>query len=345
MGVLFNSVLAANGFDSIGHYTRQQPLVGSCTGFAVQFNLTCSARFTHPGPAADVANIASAAPTQPKPTAAQSRGGQGDRSGRPACRQQRFRRTPLGDACEPPALPGGEQLMRRYRRDQGTLGNPVLIGALTVLVTIVAVTLAYQANNGLPFVPRYNLHVQIADASELTHGGEVHMGGALVGTVSSVNPGRDAAGRPIAILNLKLNKNVEPLPVDSAFDVRLKGAIGLKFLQITPGTSTQTWPDGATVPLGHAHAEVDLDQVFGMFNATDAHRHSAVDDRLQQRGGGQRSRSQRRDRGVRPAAGQPACRSPATSRRRTPTSAASSAGSSHSRVRSLRWRRRRPTCT
>ncbi len=152
--------------------------------------------------------------------------------------------------------------MRRHRRDQGTLNNPVLIGALTVLVTIVAVTLAYQANNGLPFVPRYNLHVQIADASELTHGGEVHMGGALVGTVSSVNPGRDAAGRPIAVLNLKLNKNVQPLAVDSTFDIRLKGAIGLKFLQITPGTSTQTWPDGATVPLGHASAEVDLDQVL-----------------------------------------------------------------------------------
>ncbi len=156
--------------------------------------------------------------------------------------------------------------MRRYRRDQGTLSNPVLIGALTVLVTIVAVTLAYQANNGLPFVPRYNLHVQIADASELTHGGEVHMGGALVGTVSSVTPGRDAAGQPIAVLNLKLNKNVEPLPVDSTFDVRLKGAIGLKFLQITPGSSTKTWSDGATVPLGHASAEVDLDQVLGMFN-------------------------------------------------------------------------------
>ena len=35
------------------------------------------------------------------------------------------------------------------------LGNPILIGALTVLATIVAVTLAYQANNGLPFVPKY----------------------------------------------------------------------------------------------------------------------------------------------------------------------------------------------
>ena len=78
--------------------------------------------------------------------------------------------------------------MRRSGRDPGLAGNPILIGALTVLVTIVAVTLAYNATNGLPFVPRYALHVQIADASELTHGADVRMGGSLVGVVQSVTP-------------------------------------------------------------------------------------------------------------------------------------------------------------
>ncbi len=60
--------------------------------------------------------------------------------------------------------------------------NPILIGALTVLVTIVAVSLAYQANNGLPFVPGTR-SPPVADAEELTHGAEVHMGGALIGIV------------------------------------------------------------------------------------------------------------------------------------------------------------------
>ena len=45
----------------------------------------------------------------------------------------------------------------RSRRDPGLAGNPILIGALTVLVTIVAVYLAYNATNGLPFVPAYTL--------------------------------------------------------------------------------------------------------------------------------------------------------------------------------------------
>jgi ABC-type transporter Mla subunit MlaD len=146
------------------------------------------------------------------------------------------------------------------------LSNPILIGALTVLATIVAVSLAYQANNGLPFVPKYHLNVQISDASELTHGGEVHMGGALVGAVTKIDPARTASGQPIALLRLDLNKSVQPLPVDSTFDVRLKGAIGLKYLEITPGTAKRTWPDNATVPITQARSEVDLDQVLSMFD-------------------------------------------------------------------------------
>jgi ABC-type transporter Mla subunit MlaD len=153
----------------------------------------------------------------------------------------------------------------RRSRDPGLAGNPVLIGALTVLVTIVAVTLAYNATNGLPFVPSYSLHVQAADASELTHGDEVNMGGALIGGVQSVTASRNSAGRPIALLNLRLYKSIEPLPVNSTFTVRLKGAIGLKYLQITPGSSKQGFANGATVPISRSGTEVDFDQVLSMF--------------------------------------------------------------------------------
>jgi phospholipid/cholesterol/gamma-HCH transport system substrate-binding protein len=157
-------------------------------------------------------------------------------------------------------------MRRRTGRESGIFTNPILIGALTVLATIVAVTLAYQANNGLPFVPKYTLYLQMRNASEVTRNDEVHMGGALVGTVTKVTPVRASSGTPIALLTLKLNKDVQPLPVDSTFDVRLKGAIGLKYIDLTKGTSTKTYKDGATVPFSQARAEVDLDQVLSMFD-------------------------------------------------------------------------------
>lgn len=155
---------------------------------------------------------------------------------------------------------------RRRRRRSSVISSPVLIGALTVLVVIVAVALAYNANTGLPFVPSYTLHVQASDASELQKGDDVNMGGALVGLVGSVTPSRTASGKPIALLNLKLYKNVEPLPADTTFTIRLKGAIGLKYLAVNLGHDRRGLPNGATVPISHSSSSVDLDQVLSMFN-------------------------------------------------------------------------------
>ena len=155
--------------------------------------------------------------------------------------------------------------MNRGRRDRGLTSNPIAIGSLTVLVTIVAVALAYNANAGLPFVPTYSLHVRATNASELQYGDAVNLGGALVGTVTSVTPTRTASGRAIALLNLKLYKAVEPLPVNSRFTIRLKGSIGLKYLEITPGSSKHGFPNGATVPISQSGTEVDFDQVLSMF--------------------------------------------------------------------------------
>lgn len=153
----------------------------------------------------------------------------------------------------------------RRRRGSSPFSNPVLIGALAVLVMVIAVVLAFQANNGLPFVPRYTLYIQAPNAEELVHGAEVHMGGALVGTVSRVTAARTSSGRPIAVIDAELNKSVEPLPVDSHFAIRIKSSISEKYLEVTLGHSRRTWSNGATVPLGHTSATVDLDQVLDMY--------------------------------------------------------------------------------
>ena len=151
------------------------------------------------------------------------------------------------------------------RRGSSPFSNPVLIGALAVLVMVVGVVLAFQANNGLPYVPRYTLHIESPNAEELVHGAEIHMGGALVGMVDRVAAARDRQGRPIAVIDAQLNKSVEPLPVDTHFTIRMKSSIGDKYLQVSLGHAHRTWADGATVPLGHTSSTVDLDQVLDMY--------------------------------------------------------------------------------
>jgi virulence factor Mce-like protein len=159
--------------------------------------------------------------------------------------------------------------MRKRRGGiQGVASSPVIVGTVTVLVVIVAVFLAYNANNGLPFVSTYDLTARLPNADALVKGNEVRIGGARVGVVTAVRPVQLGGGRVAADLSLKLDRSAEPIPVDSTLLIRPKSPLGLKYLQITPGTSGRGFPPGATIPLRSARPEpVDIDQFFDMFDA------------------------------------------------------------------------------
>ena len=157
--------------------------------------------------------------------------------------------------------------MRNRGGIQGVASSPVIVGAVTVLVVIVAVFLAYNANNGLPFVSTYDLEARVPNADALVKGNEVRIGGARVGVVKSVVPVQVGNGRVAAQLSLSLDKSVEPLPVDSTMIIRPKSPLGLKYLQITVGSSSKGFAPGATIPLSAARPEpVDIDQFFDMFD-------------------------------------------------------------------------------
>ena len=148
--------------------------------------------------------------------------------------------------------------------------SPVLVGAVTVLVAIVAVFLSYNANSGLPFVPTYDLRVNLPNAAQLVKGNEVRIGGARVGSVSKIEARRNADGEPYAALEMKLNKSVEPLPSDSTMLVRPRSSLGLKYVEISPGRGKgkEGLKAGSTVPISSARpAPVELDEVFNMFDS------------------------------------------------------------------------------
>src|SRR6185295_17263706 len=122
--------------------------------------------------------------------------------------------------------------MRNRSGIQGVASSPVIVGAVTVLVVIVAVFLAYNANNGLPFVSTYDLTARVPNANAIVKGNEVRIGGARVGTVRGVTPVQLPSGEVAADLDLRLDKSAEPVPVDSTMIIRPKSPLGLKYLQI-----------------------------------------------------------------------------------------------------------------
>jgi ABC-type transporter Mla subunit MlaD len=155
--------------------------------------------------------------------------------------------------------------------------SPTMVGAITTLIIIVAVFLAYNANNGLPFVPTYRVSAEICDAARLGPNNEVRIGGNRVGVVESIdtvnappNSGCQAAdgssASSVAKLNLKLDKTAKPLPADSTIRVRYRSSFGLKYLEITRGTSATGEPEGGTLPLAQSTDQVEFDDIYNTFD-------------------------------------------------------------------------------
>jgi virulence factor Mce-like protein len=144
----------------------------------------------------------------------------------------------------------------------------MLVGSIIVLTAIVGVIVSYNANRGLPFVPAYEVQVDVPDAAELVAGGsEVRIGGARAGLVEQVQAHRAGGERPAyARLTLKLEKRLEPLPIDSRVQVRPRSILGSKFLDLVVGRSSRGVAPGGRLPLRQATPVVELDEAFDVFD-------------------------------------------------------------------------------
>jgi virulence factor Mce-like protein len=169
--------------------------------------------------------------------------------------------------------------MRASRKAASEIfNNPILIGAITILVLAVAVYLSYIAENGLPFVPAYSVKVDVPNADELVKNADVRIGGARVGQVLTITPepaGTDSGyPHPFARLGLSLQSSLKPLPYDTKYQIRVASVLGGKYLELLPGqerstSQTPALADGGTFHLGtgfqHNIAVVDLDTAFRTF--------------------------------------------------------------------------------
>jgi virulence factor Mce-like protein len=166
---------------------------------------------------------------------------------------------------------------KKKRNRQSAFTNPVLVGAMTLLVAMVAVFLAYNANNGLPFVPTRQLKLDIASGSDLVAGNEVREGGFRIGLVQQLKPIELKTGQVAAQLTLALSKVYGNVPVDSTAAIRPRSALGLKYIDLHKGTSKKMFSDGATMPITQTRVPVQFEDIFQAF---DGKTRKAIDQNL-----------------------------------------------------------------
>jgi phospholipid/cholesterol/gamma-HCH transport system substrate-binding protein len=154
------------------------------------------------------------------------------------------------------------------RRQAGGLrqlaNDPVLVGAIALLVAAIAVFLSYNANNGLPFVPAYQISIDVPDAAELTKSSEVRVGGGRVGQVISIDARTRAHGRPFARVKVKLQPSTK-VPIDTRTEVKPRSILGAKYLALDLGRSKRTVPEGGALALNSSKAPVELSDAFNVF--------------------------------------------------------------------------------
>lgn len=145
------------------------------------------------------------------------------------------------------------------------------IGVLALVAIVLAVYLATNAQKGLPWQPKYELTVEFPNAKRLVSADKVSIGGVQVGTVSEVTAVRPSAGRrAYAKVKLAIDRDVGRLPVDTRSRILSSSVLGATYVQLSPGASRETVPDGGTLPLANSSSSVQLTDLFDIFDRTTA---------------------------------------------------------------------------
>ena len=121
---------------------------------------------------------------------------------------------------------------------------------MTVLIVLIAVFLAYNANTGLPFVPTRELKVDIANGSNLVVGNEVRAGGFRIGVISDMKPVALSNGQTGAQLTLNLDQAHGKVPVDSTATIQPRVGARHRSTWTCTRARRQVISDGGLLPLG-----------------------------------------------------------------------------------------------
>jgi virulence factor Mce-like protein len=144
---------------------------------------------------------------------------------------------------------------------QRSRGFTLSVGFAAVAIAMAMFYVGYHAPQSVPGRSYYNLHALFRNADNLEDHYDVRIGGVRAGQV--LNP---RVKNHLAEVDLQLSSAFKPLRSDSTIRIRLRSAVGIRYVEITPGTRGTPLPDGATLGLSQTSAPVDLDQVLRTFD-------------------------------------------------------------------------------
>jgi phospholipid/cholesterol/gamma-HCH transport system substrate-binding protein len=112
----------------------------------------------------------------------------------------------------------------------------------------------------VPLKPKgYRVTVNFPEATTLAQEADVRVAGVPVGKVRKIDVG-DGTNRTVA--TIELERRFAPLRTDARAVLRQKTLLGETYVELTPGKSTKTIPEGGQLPDGQVQDTVQLDEIF-----------------------------------------------------------------------------------
>lgn len=136
------------------------------------------------------------------------------------------------------------------------------LGVIGVAGAIALLTIGYVSPKGIPGRSYYTLEAAFTNADNLTSSYQVRIGGRLVG--QALNP-RVENGE--GVVDLQLTPDVEPLRSDTTLKVRPRSPVGVRFVELVPGTKGQPLSERGRIPSSQTTATVQLDEALGTLDA------------------------------------------------------------------------------
>lgn len=135
------------------------------------------------------------------------------------------------------------------------------IGAVTVAFACALLAVGYFAPRNIPGRSYYNVLAQFEDADNLTNAYDVKIGGRRIGQV--LDPEAvDGNGQ----VRLQLTPDVKPLLSDTTLRVRPRSAVGVRFVELVPGTRGTPLGEGDLIPAQNTSETVQLDEALNTFD-------------------------------------------------------------------------------
>jgi phospholipid/cholesterol/gamma-HCH transport system substrate-binding protein len=166
--------------------------------------------------------------------------------------------TPSPAASPPPLPENGPRPTRGARALPPGVGRWLVVGALGVVVLIVAY-LVFSGGSGADY------HLEMKEAGQLVRGDQVQVGGVPVGSVTDIALTSNFKAR----VTIHVDSSLAPLHEGTVAEIRVPSLTGVanRYVALTPAPNNRpALPAGTTLPASKTREVVDLDTLFNTLN-------------------------------------------------------------------------------